>query len=113
MYVLQAIGQILLLLIPLAVMAFVFVLVPVQLTRRRQWSPATTLLALVAAAACIAFIVISAQRADANPGGGAEGALGTDVPGLLVPPALFAGLALLAGRRSVRGSRPPDVASGT
>lgn len=101
----QAIGQMLLLLVPIAVMGFVFVWVPIRLTLRRQRSLASTLAALLAAAACTAFVLISAQRADENPGGGAEGSLGTDVPGLLLPPALLGTLALLLGRRTVRGIR--------
>ena len=105
MSALSAAGQIGLLLVPMGVMGLAFVLVPVLLTQRRQWSAASGLLAVLAAATGAAFVVVSAQRADANPGGGAEGAMGTDVPGLLLPPLLFGVLALVAGRRWPRLAR--------
>lgn len=99
MSALSAVGQIGLLLAPMGVLGLAFVLVPVLLTDRRQWSVVSGLLAMLAAATGAVFVVVSAQRADANPGGGAEGAMGTDVPGLLLPPLLLGVLALLAGRR--------------
>ncbi|MGY1725599.1 hypothetical protein ACI79J_01380 [Geodermatophilus sp. SYSU D01062] len=99
MSALSAAGHVALLLVPLAVMGLAFVVVPVVLTQRKQWSTASALLAMLAATTCAAFVVISAQQADANPGGSAEGAMGTDVPELLLPPLLFGVLALVAGRR--------------
>ena len=96
---LSAAGQVSLLLVPFAVMGLVFVVVPIVLTRRNEWSAASGLLAVLAAVTFAAFVIVSAQQADANPSGSAEGAMGTDVPGLLLPPSLFGVLALIAGRR--------------
>ncbi|WP_165640153.1 hypothetical protein [Klenkia brasiliensis] len=48
---------------------------------------------------------MSAHEADANPSGGAEGALGTDVPVLLVPPVVLGVLALVGGVRRRRSHR--------
>jgi hypothetical protein len=117
MSALSAAGHMALLLVPLLVMALAFVVVPVVLIRRRQWSTVSGLLAVSAATTGAAFVVVSAQHADANPGGSAEGAMGTDVPGLLLPPLLLGVLALVAGRRGPRLTRehgrlnPPDDAA--
>ena len=94
-----------LLLVPLLVLALAFVVVPVVVTRRKQWSTVSGLLAMSAATTGAAFVVVSAHHADANPGGSGEGAMGTDVPGLLLPPLLFGVLALVAGRRWPRLTR--------
>lgn len=93
-----------LLLIPVVVMSFALLYVPLRLTLRNQWSLASSLAATLTAAAVVVFVVISAQRADANRGGGAEGLLGTDVPGLLVPPVLLGVLAVLVGKRRGRAA---------
>lgn len=105
MSALDAAARIGLLLVPMAVMGLAFVIVPILLTQRRQWSATSGLLAMLAAATCAAFVVVSAQRADENPGGGAVGGMGTDVPALLLPPLLFGVLALIAGRRWPRPAR--------
>ncbi|GAB4079839.1 hypothetical protein GCU67_01360 [Modestobacter muralis] len=105
MSALSTAGQVGLLLVPVAVLGLVFVVVPVLLSLEQQWSAASAVLAVVAAATGVAFVLVSAQRADANPGGGAEGVLGTDVPALLLPPLLLGVLALVAGRRGSRRAR--------
>jgi hypothetical protein len=109
MEALGQVGQIGLLLVPMAVMSFAFVIVPVLLTQRKQWSAGSGLLAILAAAASLAFLIVSAQQADANPGGGAEGAMGTDVPDLLLPPPLFGVLALLTGARTRKRRATPGA----
>lgn len=110
MSALSEVGQIGLLLVPMAVMGIALVIIPVLLTQRKQWSASSGLLAMSAAAASVAFLVVSAQQADANPGGGAEGAMGTDVPGLLLPPLLFGFLALVAGARTRQRRAEPGAA---
>jgi hypothetical protein len=108
MSALSQVGQIGLLLVPMAVMGLAFVIVPALLTHRRQWSAGSGLLAMLAAIACATFVVVSAQQADANPGGGAVGAMGTDVPELLLPPLLFGVLALIAGARTRQRRAEPS-----
>ncbi len=105
MSALSAAGQMALLLVPLAVMGLAFVVVPVVVTQRKQWSTTSGLLAMLSATTGAAFVVVSAQQADASPGGSAEGAMGTDAPGLLLPPLLFGVLALAAAGRWSRLTR--------
>jgi hypothetical protein len=95
-------GQAGLLLVPFAVLFVAWVVVPVRLTRRGPWSASSRSFAALAAVAGLVFVLASASAADAAPGGGAVGPLGTDVPVLLVPPLVLAALAEVAGGRSAR-----------
>jgi hypothetical protein len=90
------------LLIPLAVLGYVWVLVPIYLTRRSRWSAVPGTFAILGMLTGLVFLFWSADAADANPSGGAEGTLGTEVPGMLIPPLILGTVALVTTKRRGR-----------